>query len=353
MKLRSLYQKIREGGRIDFSEGVQLLREAPWLELAQLAWERRVQVVPEERASYTMFRIINYTNICSVNCSFCSFKRNAGDSKSYVLNKDEVCAKIDHAISLGADQVFFQGGVNPKLPLEYYIEILQEIKQKYNIHIRAFSPVEIQHFAEQRGVSITKTLLELKEAGLDSVPGAGAEILVERVRKILSPKKCSVQEWVTIMKECHRSGLKGSANIVFGSVETEEEIIQHLEVVRSIQDETSGFNAFIPWTFQQQTRDFTLRTIPSYYYLKVLALCRLYLDNIPNIEVSVMVLGKEIGKLALRMGANDISSPVIEENVLRSYTVTSEAEARQYIEDAGFNPVRRNFDYDYDEQGSK
>lgn len=347
MSFTNIYRNIRDGVRITPVEGLELLQHAPWLELAQLAWEKRAEKTPSEQASYTMFRIINYTNVCAVDCSFCSFKRKADDEKSYVLSKEEVFEKIEHARNKGADQVFFQGGVHPDLPLEYYLNILKGIKEKYEMHIRAFSPVEIKNLADQNGLSIPDVLKKLKDAGLDSVPGAGAEMLVERVRNILAPNKCTVDEWVEIIKQCHQSGLKGSANIVFGSIETEEEILAHLEIVRTIQDETGGFNAFIPWIFQQQTKDFTLRKIAPHYYLKVLALCRLYLDNIDNIEVSVMVLGKDIGKLALHMGANDISSPVIEENVLRSHSVSTEAEARQLIQDAGFVPARRNFNYEY------
>jgi len=223
---------------------------------------------------------------------------------------------------------------------------------KWNVQITPFmwlpsinGEMESSHLSQDFSVSGIDLISNLKEAGLDSVPGAGAEILSERVRKILAPQKCTTAEWVDIMKQCHQLGLHGSANIVFGSVETDEEIIEHLNLVRLIQDETGGFNSFIPWTFQSQTKDFHRRSIKHYEYLKVLGICRLFLDNINNIEVSVMVLGKEIGQLALRMGANDISSPVLEEKVLRSFGVKNEEGARNLISAAGFNPVKRDFNY--------
>ncbi len=322
-----------------------MLNDAPWLEVTQLAWERRVEKIGSATASYTVFRIINYTNVCSILCSFCSFKCTKDDERAYVLSQNQVFELIEQAQEKGSDQVFFQGGVNPSLPLEYYLEILSGIKSRYGFHIRGFSPVELKHMAILYKLAIPDLIVKLKNAGLDSVPGAGAEILVERVRKILAPQKCTTDEWVDIIKLCHHQGLSGSANIVFGSVESNEEIIEHLDVVRTIQDETGGFNSFIPWTFQSQTKDFYRRPVKHHEYLKVLALCRLYLDNIDNLEVSVMVLGKEIGQLALRMGANDISSPVLEEKVLRSFGVRSEEESKALISDAGFKPIRRNFDF--------
>ncbi len=345
LRLNEVYAKIRASERIDKQEALLLLKDAPWLEIAQLAWECRKRKTDPQTASYTVFRIINYTNICSIGCSFCSFKCEQDSRGAYVLNKEQIFDLIDQAVPRGATQVFFQGGVNPDLPLDYYLDVLNNIKTSYGYHTRGFSPVELKHMAEAHQMEIPRLIALLKEAGLSSVPGAGAEILSERVRKILSPRKCTTSEWIDIMKECHRQGLYGSANIVIGSVETTEEIINHLEHVRSIQDETGGFNSFIPWTFQAQTRDFPRKTVLHHDYLKVLGISRLYLDNIDNIEVSVMVLGTEIGKLALRMGANDISSPVLEEKVLRSFGVSSEEDARKLISSAGFTPVKRDFDY--------
>ncbi len=343
--MQEIYKRIRSDKRVNPKEALLLLNEAPWLDIVQLAGERRQKKTDSTSASYTVFRIINYTNVCSIGCHFCSFKCTKEDSKAYVLSVDEVLQLIEDAVSKGSDQVFFQGGVNPELPLSYYLDVLSAIKEKFGFHIRGFSPVELKQIALANGMETSELIQQFHQAGLDSVPGAGAEILSERVRKILSPEKCTTLEWVNIMKQCHRQGLKGSANIVVGSVETNEEIIEHLEHVRNIQDETGGFNAFIPWTFQPQTKDFPRKKVLHHDYLKLLGLCRLFLDNIPNIEVSVMVLGKEIGKLALHMGANDISSPVLAEKVLRSFGVSSEQEARELIREAGFTPKRRDFDY--------
>lgn len=345
-KLENIYLKIKENIRITESEGIYLLKNAHWLDIAKLANNRKIQQVGEKVASYTVFAIINYTNVCDIECSFCSFKKCLSDNSAYVLSKDEIFHKIEYALSLNADQIFFQGGVHPELKIDYYTDIIKSIKEHYQIHIRGFSPVEIKNIAKISCLSITETIQELKKAGLDSVPGAGAEILSDRVRNILSPKKCTTQEWCNILKACHSQGLFGSANIVFGSVETDEEIIRHLDLVRSIQNKTGGFNSFIPWTFQQKTKGFKTRLVSSHEYLKILGICRLYLDNIKNIEVSVMVLGEKIGGLALHMGANDISSPVIEENVLRSFGVKDEAAAKTLISEAGFDPYRRDFNYE-------
>jgi len=345
-KLESIYQKITDNIRITEPEGIFLLKNAHWLDIAKLANNRKIQQIGEKVASYTVFAIINYTNVCNIECSFCSYKKCLSDSSAYVLDKNEIFQKIDYALSQNADQIFFQGGVHPSLKIDYYTDIIKSIKEHYNIHIRGFSPVEIKNIAKISSLSIKDTIKALKKAGLDSVPGAGAEMLSDRVRNILSPKKCSTQEWCDILKECHLQGLFGSANIVFGSIETDEEIIRHLDLVRSIQNETGGFNSFIPWIFQQQTKGFETRLVSSHEYLKILGICRLYLDNIKNIEVSVMVLGGKIGGLALHMGANDISSPVIEENVLRSFGVKNEAEAKALITEAGFDPYRRDFNYE-------
>jgi cyclic dehypoxanthinyl futalosine synthase len=247
----------------------------------------------------------------------------------------------------GVTQMFLQGGVNPDIPFEYYIEVLKGIKMHFgnSLHIRGFSPVELLFMEKISGMDLSMVLKKLKEAGLDSVPGAGAEILTERMRKILSPKKSTVEDWVRVMETCHNEGLRGSANVVFGSEETKEELIEHLEIVRSLQDRTGGFLSFLPWTFQQQTKRFKVRSVPTHEYLKVLGICRIFLDNIDHIETSIMVLGPGVGGLALHSGADDISSVVIEENVLRSYSFRTEEKARKFIKDSGFRAMRRDFSY--------
>jgi len=345
VQVQSIFEKVRSNERINAGEALVLWQQASWLELGQLAQERRAQMIGADWGSYTMFRIVNYTNVCNVDCSFCSFARKPGESRSYVMDLAQVLEKTAEAKEAGADQIFLQGGVNPGLPLDYYLGLLRGIKEKFGFQIRAFSPVELREMSKVSGLPLKEVIAELKAAGLDSVPGAGAEILAERMRGLLSPKKCSATEWADILAECHNQGLGGSANIVIGSVETEAEVIEHLELIRQLQDRTGGFSSFIPWTFQPQTKDFPVKKVPHHQYLKLLALCRVFLDNIKNIEVSVMVLGTEIGKLALHMGANDISSPVLEENVLRSFGVANEEQARKLIEEADLSVKRRDFDY--------
>jgi cyclic dehypoxanthinyl futalosine synthase len=294
-----------------------------------------------------LFRIVNYTTYCNVDCSFCSYFEPMGSSAGTVLSKEQVVEKMREALAIGADQMFLQGGVNPDLPLDYYLGVIRAVKETLGsfIHVRAFSPVELLGMEKVSRLPLRRIVRELKAAGMDSVPGAGAEILTERMRSELSPLKAPVSEWVRAMETCHEEGLPGSANIVFGSVETSAEVVEHLEVIRKLQDRTGGFLAFIPWTFQKQTKKFHVRTVPPHEFLKVLGICRLFLDNIPHIETSVMVLGQSTGSLALHAGADDISSVVIEENVLKSYGLKTEERAREFIRNSGFHPVRRDLLY--------
>lgn len=343
--MNSLLQEVIEGRRLTFAEGCELLANGDWLELGQAAWEIRKRKLGDETASYTMFRVVNYTNICTIDCKFCSFQDEVDSKFAYVLTQEQVFQKVEEALAQGADQMFFQGGVHPSLPFSYYTEILSAVKKQFGIHIRAFSPVELLNLSQLYALPLTEVITRLKDAGMDSIPGAGAELLVERLRLILSPKKCTSEQWREVMTQCHRLGLPGSATMVIGGGETSAEIVEHLEVIRQIQDETQGFHSFIPWVYQQQTKRFKALKVRPDEYLKVLAFSRIYLDNIENLEVSVLVLGKDIAKIALRFGANDISSVVIEENVLKSYGLRTEKEAQQFIKEAGFKSVRRDFNY--------
>lgn len=341
----SILQKSLEGQRISPEEALLLLSSNEWTKMVAAAHQKRLQIHPLPKVSYTAFRVINYTNYCNIDCAFCSFKDELESNRGYVLTPEQISEKIEGAKRFGADGIFLQGGVNPNLDLSYYLEVFELITQSHGMKLRALSPVEIYHLAKKENLSI-ETLLEiLKKHGLSSVPGAGAEILTENMRTKLSPKKLSKEDWCMVMGLAHQAGLPGSSNIVFGSDETLEDITEHLDAIRVQQDKTGGFLSFIPWVFQPQTKNFTIRHVKKWEYLRLLAVSRLFFDNIPNIEVSVMVMGKDIAELALSSGANDISSIVIEENVLKSYGLKTLESAMKFIENAGYQPWRRDMDY--------
>jgi cyclic dehypoxanthinyl futalosine synthase len=341
-----ILEKAIEGQRISRSEALDLYNSADFIKVIAAAREIRNSKHDPSVVTYTIFRIINYTTYCNINCSFCSFHEPLDSPSGAVLPIEEIVQKMREALALGANQLFLQGGVNPNISFDYYLRVLNAVKKELgNVHIRAFSPSEIIGMARKTGLSLRQVIRELKNAGMDSVPGAGAEILSDRMRTILSPLKCSVDDWVRVMETCHEEGLPGSANIVFGSDETPEEIIDHLRIVRELQDRTGGFLAFIPWTFQKQTNKFRIRNVPAHQYLKLLGICRIFFDNIPHIETSIMVLGRGIGSIALHSGADDISSVVIEENVLKSYGLETEEKAREFIRESGFVPVKRDLLY--------
>lgn len=343
----SILEEAIGSRRIAPSEALKLLNSADWLKLIAAAREIRKHKNDPSVVTYTMFRIINYTTFCDINCSFCSYHEPIGSPAGVVLSVEEIVQKMHAAVALGANQMFLQGGVNPGIPFDYYVDVVRTVKAVFgpHLHIRAFSPSEILGMERLTGMPLRKVVRELKNAGVDSVPGAGAEILSDRMRAFLSPRKLSVSDWVRVMQTCHEEGLPGSANIVFGSQETAEEIIEHLRIVRELQDRTGGFLAFIPWTFQKQTDRFYIRSVPAIEYLKVLAVCRLFLDNISHIEASIMVLGRDTGSLALHAGADDISSVVIEENVLTSHGPGTEEKAREFIRESGFDPRKRDLLY--------
>ncbi|MBR4916741.1 MAG: CofH family radical SAM protein [Fibrobacter sp.] len=339
-------QKAVDGSRLTPAEALDILKNTPWTEVAEAGDAMRRRMNPGNRVGYTAFRIVNYTNVCEVTCSFCSFCRPAHSPEAYVLSLDEIRQKTIEAKAKGADQIFLQGGVNREIPLSYYTDVLQMLTREMGVKVRGFSPVELVRIAEFNNMSLDELLDVLKEAGLSSVPGAGAEILSDRMRQLLSPKKLPAQQWCDTLAACHRKGLPGSANIVFGSVETPEEIIEHLEYVRTTQEAAHGFKSFVVWTFQPQTNKFPIRHVRGDEYLKLLALSRLYLDNIPHIEVSLLGMGLSLGELGLHCGADDINSIVIEENVLENHGLTTIEAAEDFIKKAGFTPYRRTLNFD-------
>jgi cyclic dehypoxanthinyl futalosine synthase len=347
VKIRSILDHAVAGGRLESGDALALLGSEDWTSIAAAGHARRNALHDPKVVSYTGFWVINYTNFCDVDCTFCSFKDEIESDRGYTLSLEQIAAKTEEALALGVDQIFFQGGVNPKLPLSYYTDAFRMLRDRHGVAIRALSPIEVKRLAENVGMTIPAPLEELKAAGMGSVPGAGAEILTERMRAVLSPKKLSGGDWCSVMGECHNAGLPGSCNIVFGSSETMEDIVEHLGLLRDQQDKTGGFLSFIPWVFQAQTKRFPIRHVTGREYLKTLAVSRLFLDNIPNIEVSVMVMGKELAELGLSAGANDINSIVIEENVLRSYGLKTLRGAERFIREAGFEPAWRTMNYEF------
>ena len=339
-------QKAIDGKRLTPAEALDMLKNAPWTSVAEAADKVRRRMHPENKVGYTAFRIVNYTNVCEVTCSFCSFCRPAHSPEAYVLSLDEIRQKTLEAKEKGADHIFLQGGVNREIPLSYYTDVLKMLTQELGMKVRGFSPVELVRIAEFNGMSLDSLLDVLKSAGLSSVPGAGAEILSDRMRQMLSPKKLPAQQWCDTLAACHKKGLPGSANLVFGSVETPEEIIEHLDYVRKTQDIAGGFKSFVVWTFQPQTDKFPIRHVRGDEYLKLLALSRLFLDNIPHIEVSLLGMGLSLGELGLHSGADDINSIVIEENVLQNHGLTTIEQAEEFIRNAGFTPYRRSLNFD-------
>lgn len=347
LKQNQILDEVLLGKRMSAEELLYLYQEGDWTTIAHAAHQKRLQMNPADEVTYTAFRVINYTNFCDVECSFCSFMDEIDSGKGYNLSLEQLEAKVLESQAMGVDQVFFQGGVNPQLPLSYYTEALELFSRKLGVrHIRAFSPIELRRMTEVFKLSLSEVLEILKSSGLGSVPGAGAELLTENMRNQLSPKKLSAEDWCSIMGTCHQHQLPGSANIVFGSTEEDQDIVDHLGYIREQQDKTGGFLSFVPWIFQQQTKKFKTRHVRGDEYLKVLGLCRLFLDNIPHIEVSVLVMGKELAELGLRSGADDINSIVIEENVLASKGLKTLRAAEKFISQAGFKPVRRTLCYE-------
>lgn len=345
-------EKVLDGQRITPEDAMELYR-LPLNELGQLADQRRKMAKAEafqgrgnEIVTYIVDRNINYTNVCNVYCKFCAFYRTERDADHYVLSHEEIDQKIDELISIGGIQILMQGGHHPKLGIDYYLNLLNHIREKYpQINIHAFSPPEFNHFAEVFRMPLREVIQKFKESGLGSIPGGGGEILVDRVRNRISPLKCNTEQWLEVMKIAHELGLNSSATMMFGHVETIEDRIEHLERVRETQDQTGGFTAFICWTFQPENVVLKATPVGSAEYLRTQALARIYLDNIENIQSSWVTQGPKIGQIALRYGANDFGSVMMEENVVSkagtSFRITRE-EIEYLITEAGFEPRTRN-----------
>ena len=350
--IRNILQKAVEGERLTFDEGVALFdcRDLPALGRAADAVCRRLH--PERYRTYNIDRNINYTNICAAVCDFCAFYRKSNDADAYVLPREEIYKKIEETIALGGDQTLMQGGMHPTLKLEWYEDLLRDLKARYpDFNLHAFSPPEIWHFHKINKLPLREVLARLKEAGLGSLPGGGGEILVDRVRKAMTVNKCLTDEWLEVHRVWHELGGKSSCTMMFGHIETLAERVETLERLRQLQDETGGFTAYICWTFQpEHTAMSDVPPVGAYEYLKTQAISRLYLDNIPNIQSSWVTQGLKVGQLALFFGANDMGSLMIEENVVASagtvHYLTLE-QIKSAIREAGYIPRQRNVFYEY------
>jgi cyclic dehypoxanthinyl futalosine synthase len=345
--------EVLEGRRPTEVEAVWLLQDAPLFALGKAADAVRRRLHPEGVVTYVVDRNINYTNICTCGCAFCAFYRDKDASDAYVLTEAELDRKIVETIEAGGTRILLQGGLHPDWGMPEAEALVRAVK-KHPIRCHGVSPPEITHFAKQSGVSIAEAVARLKDAGLDSIPGGGAEILDDEVRAVISPKKIGWSQWAEVMREAHRQGLKSSATMMFGSVETAESVVRHILRIRDLQEETGGFTGFIPWTFQPGNT--ALFTDPRFGggagagynhatgYLKVLALSRLLLPNVPTVQVSWVTMGAKVAQVGLFFGADDFGSTMMEENVVASAGVSfrmTEHEIIETIRDAGFRPSRR------------
>ncbi|NTV12520.1 MAG: dehypoxanthine futalosine cyclase [Desulfobulbaceae bacterium] len=346
--LEQLSEKILAGERITVAEGLRLAEQGDLYRLGFLAGAIKKRLHPEPWITYVVDRNINYTDICVSACKFCAFFKAPEAAGGYLLSNAELQQKVEETLALGGTQILLQGGLHPDQPLEYYEGMLRFIKS-FGIHIHGFSPPEICHFASLSGLPVADVLLRLRAAGLDSIPGGGAEILCDRVRSETAPRKCSADQWLGVMREAHRQGMRTTATMMFGHIETMDERFEHLERVRNLQDETGGFTSFIPWPFQPANTVLAhLPTATAVEYLRMLALSRIFLDNIENIQASWVTQGGKIAQLALFFGANDFGSTMIEENVVAAAGVgfrLSEGEIRRLVEEAGYQPRQRRMDY--------
>jgi cyclic dehypoxanthinyl futalosine synthase len=351
MTIEGLAEKVRAGGRLDRAEALDLYRHAPTALLGRLADEVRARKHPGEIVTYIIDRNVNYTNVCVARCNFCAFYRPVGSADGYVLGFEEIFRKIDETIALGGGQLLLQGGHNPDLPLEWYEDLFRAVKGRYPaFKLHALSPPEVIHLSRMSRLPVPQVIERLISAGLDSIPGGGAEILVDRVRKLLNCYgKASADEWLDVMRQAHRAGLRTTATMMYGTVETVEERLEHLFRLRDLQDEMGGFTAFITWSYQPDHTELGGAEATGVEYLRTLAVARLVLDNFDNLQASWVTQGGKVGQLSLAFGANDMGSVMIEENVVRAAGAAycmDEIEIVRNIENAGFTPKRRNMHYE-------
>ncbi|HTV74471.1 MAG TPA: cyclic dehypoxanthinyl futalosine synthase [Candidatus Acidoferrales bacterium] len=346
MSIPSLLEKAAAGGRLSFDEGVLLYKDGSLHDLGAAAHARRMALYPTRDVTYVIDTTINYTNVCNVHCTFCAFFRPEHHPEGHTMSHDAVLARVKWAADQGATQIMIQGGVNPELRLPWFEELFARVRDEFPaVDIHSLSVSEITGLAAVEGLTPREVLARLKAAGLKSLPGAGAEILVERVRKRISARKVKPEEWLGVMREAQLLGLPTTATMMFGSIETVEERVEHMHVLRELQDQTQGFTAFIPWYYVPFKTPLKGKESTGLEYLRVLAISRLYLDNFPHLQASWLTPGLKMGQLALYYGCDDMGGTILEEQVVHDAGSTNEATRKQLEElviSAGFRPVIRD-----------
>ena len=348
--LQTIQNKITAGTPLDRDEALWLLTQADLLKLGKLADNIRARKHPEHRVTFVIDRNVNYTNVCTSKCKFCAFYRNPDDADSYLLDYATILDKVQGLVEHGGTQLLMQGGLHPELRIEWFEELFRLIRARFPaVQIHSLSPAEVIHIAKQSGISMEDCLARLKAAGLASVPGGGAEVLVDSVRLAISPNKIGTRDWLAVMEEAHRLGMRTTATMMFGSSEAPADIVEHLFIIRELQAKTGGFTAFIPWTYQPGNTELGGETASGVAYLRVLALSRIVLDNIDNIQASWVTQGAMMAQVALRFGANDLGGTMLEENVVAAAGCDFRLSIEEIIEiarGAGFTPAKRNTLYE-------
>lgn len=349
-RLDAIGAKVIAAERITTDEALLLLDEEQLTELGVLADLVRRRKHPERVVTYVIDRNINYTNVCNAFCKFCAFYRQPHHAEGYVLAHEQIEQKIQETYDLGGQQVLMQGGHNPELKIDYYEDLFRRLKSRFpDLWLHALSPPEIIHISKGSRLTLEETLRRLAEAGLDSIPGGGAEILVDRIREQLATNKCNSDQWLEVMEVAHRQGMPSSATMMFGHLESTADRIEHIDRLRAVQDRTSGFTAFICWTFQSENTELGGKEVTAAEYLRTLAVSRIFLDNFQNVQASWVTQGPRLGSASLAFGVNDMGSTMIEENVVAAAGTThemGEPEIIAAITDAGFTPRRRNMRYE-------
>ena len=348
---KAILKKAVEGERISSGEAAELFRLTDTLLLGNVASRIARRKQKNRIVTYIVDRNINYTNICVTDCTFCAFYRKERDEDAYLHPFKTIAEKIGETVALGGNQILLQGGHNIDLRIDYFEDLFRRIKERFDIHLHALSPPEIVHTARISRLTINETLERLSAAGLDSIPGGGAEILVDRVRRKISPHKCSTNEWLDVMDQAHHMDIPTTATMMFGHVESIEDRVEHLYRIREQQDKSGGFTAFIPWPFQPGRTELGISgQVTGLDYLKTLAISRIFLDNFDNLQSSWVTQGAKVGQVALYYGANDMGSTMMEENVVRAAGTVhclNEEDIRRIIIDGGFIPQRRNMRYEF------